>query len=168
MPTYDDEVDDAQQGTDIEGAWAGGKDGMQVTNVLLDQVKVSGSLHPRPSMNDCALQYLLSPTGRFYLVAVAQNDIPAIQRRMLEKYSLHSEVWAERLVFCIAHLHNLIGGPPAPGRGRASLRDTLHLITSRVTTYIANPFKYVQHRFVCYHYTPHIRLGSYPRESTPP
>ncbi|KAI0726191.1 S-adenosyl-L-methionine-dependent methyltransferase [Fomitopsis betulina] len=79
VPTYDDEVDDAQQGTDIEGAWAGGKDGMQVTNVLLDQVK-----------------YLLSPTGRFYLVAVAQNDIPAIQRRMLEKYSLHSEVVLQR------------------------------------------------------------------------
>lgn len=44
VPTNDDEVDDAQQGANIQGAWAGGKDGMQVTDVLLDQVEVSGSL----------------------------------------------------------------------------------------------------------------------------
>ncbi|EPT04395.1 hypothetical protein FOMPIDRAFT_1028143 [Fomitopsis schrenkii] len=79
VPTNDDEVDDAQQGANIQGAWAGGKDGMQVTDVLLDQV-----------------EGLLSPTGRFYLVAVAQNDVPAIQRRMLEKYNLNSEVVLQR------------------------------------------------------------------------
>ena len=44
VPTYDDEADDAQQGASIQGAWAGGKDGMQVTNTLLDQVEVSGTL----------------------------------------------------------------------------------------------------------------------------
>lgn len=42
VPTYDDEADDAQQEASIQGAWAGGKDGMQVTDVLLDQVEVSG------------------------------------------------------------------------------------------------------------------------------
>ena len=42
MPTYDEEADDAQQGASIQGAWAGGKDGMQVTDILLDQVEVSG------------------------------------------------------------------------------------------------------------------------------
>ena len=40
VPTYDDEADDAQQGASIQGAWAGGKDGMQVTDILLDQGEV--------------------------------------------------------------------------------------------------------------------------------
>lgn len=44
VPTYDDEADDAQQGASIQGAWAGGKDGMQVTDILLDQVEVSSLL----------------------------------------------------------------------------------------------------------------------------
>ena len=40
VPTYDDEADDAQLGADIQGAWAGGRDGMRVTDVLLEQVEV--------------------------------------------------------------------------------------------------------------------------------
>ena len=44
VPTCDDEADDAQQGASIQGAWAGGKDGMQVTDILLDQVEVSSLL----------------------------------------------------------------------------------------------------------------------------
>lgn len=44
-------------------------------------------------------QELLSPDGRFYLVAVKQNNVPNIQRRMYEKYNLRSDV---RLpLFCI-------------------------------------------------------------------
>ncbi|KAH9919110.1 S-adenosyl-L-methionine-dependent methyltransferase [Fomitopsis serialis] len=79
VPTYADEADDAQQGADIQGAWAGGEIGMQVTDVLLDQV-----------------EDLLSPIGRFYLVAVKQNDVPAIRQRMLDTYRLSSEVVLER------------------------------------------------------------------------
>ncbi|KAH9836501.1 S-adenosyl-L-methionine-dependent methyltransferase [Rhodofomes roseus] len=79
VPTYDDEADGAQQGADIQGAWAGGKDGMQVTDVLLDQV-----------------ENLLSPIGRFYLVAVKQNDVPAIRRRLLDTHGLQSEIVVQR------------------------------------------------------------------------
>jgi len=79
VPTYADEADDAQQGADIQGAWAGGQNGMQVTDVLLDQV-----------------EDLLSPVGRFYLVAVKQNDVPAIRQRMLDTYGVTSEVVLQR------------------------------------------------------------------------
>ena len=40
MPTDSDEADEAQQGANIAGAWAGGQDGMAVTDILLDQVEV--------------------------------------------------------------------------------------------------------------------------------
>ncbi|THH21012.1 hypothetical protein EW146_g447 [Bondarzewia mesenterica] len=40
VPTYDEEASAAQLGADIEGSWAGGADGMEVTNRLLDQVEV--------------------------------------------------------------------------------------------------------------------------------
>ncbi|KAL7285771.1 hypothetical protein ACG7TL_000880 [Trametes sanguinea] len=39
VPTDTDEADDAQQRANIAGAWAGGHDGMEVTNTLLDQVE---------------------------------------------------------------------------------------------------------------------------------
>jgi len=40
VPTPDDEVDAAQHGAGIAGSWAGGEDGMQVTDTLLSQVDV--------------------------------------------------------------------------------------------------------------------------------
>lgn len=40
VPTYNEEMLDAQNGADIQGAWAGGKDGMHVTDTLLDQLTV--------------------------------------------------------------------------------------------------------------------------------
>lgn len=40
VPTDDEEVYGAQLGADIEGSWAGGKNGMQVTDVLLAQLDV--------------------------------------------------------------------------------------------------------------------------------
>lgn len=40
VPTYDEEVDAAQHDTGISGSWAGGADGMQVTDALLRQVNV--------------------------------------------------------------------------------------------------------------------------------
>ena len=45
MPTYDEEVDAAQRDAGIAGSWAGGADGMQVTDALLRQVDV-GHLSP--------------------------------------------------------------------------------------------------------------------------
>ncbi|VDB85910.1 unnamed protein product [Peniophora sp. CBMAI 1063] len=79
VPTYDEEMSGAQDGGDIAGAWAGGADGMRVTDVLLNQI-----------------DSLLSPDGRFYLVAVKENDVPGIQQRIREQYSLYSDVVLHR------------------------------------------------------------------------
>ncbi|TFK93528.1 putative methylase [Polyporus arcularius HHB13444] len=79
VPTDSDEADFAQQHADIAGSWAGGRDGMALTDILLEQV-----------------EELLSPTGRFYLVAVKQNHIQDISRRMLEQYGLQSKVALQR------------------------------------------------------------------------
>lgn len=38
----DEEVYGAQTGRDIEGSWAGGKDGMRVTDNLLNELDVCG------------------------------------------------------------------------------------------------------------------------------
>ena len=40
VPTDLEEADEAQEGRDIEGAWAGGADGMQVTERVLRSLKV--------------------------------------------------------------------------------------------------------------------------------
>ncbi|KAJ7650207.1 S-adenosyl-L-methionine-dependent methyltransferase [Roridomyces roridus] len=79
VPTHQEEAFTAQTERDIGGAWAGGADGMQVTERFFPQVAE-----------------LLSPRGRFYLVAVAQNDVPAIQRRMRAQYGLDSEIVLKR------------------------------------------------------------------------
>ncbi|ORX34951.1 S-adenosyl-L-methionine-dependent methyltransferase [Kockovaella imperatae] len=65
VPTSAEEMAGSQVERDVAGAWAGGSTGMQVTNVVLDMI-------PR----------LLSPVGRFYLVAVEQNDPASIVRQM--------------------------------------------------------------------------------------
>ncbi|KAI0304666.1 S-adenosyl-L-methionine-dependent methyltransferase [Russula brevipes] len=61
----------------IAGSWAGGADGMQVTDALLRQD-------------------LLSPRGRFYLVSVKQNNVPKIQEFMSKAFSLQSEIVLQR------------------------------------------------------------------------
>ncbi|KAF5375159.1 hypothetical protein D9758_000477 [Tetrapyrgos nigripes] len=75
VPTVAEELLDAQDLKGIEGSWAGGQDGMQITNKLLDEVDV-----------------LLSPHGRMYLVALKENNIPEIQLRMKNLYNLQSTV----------------------------------------------------------------------------
>lgn len=79
MPTDPDEASSAQSSADIAGSWAGGADGMEITNRLLQDV-------------EC----LLSPRGRFYLVALKQNDVPSIRSKMLEDFGLASQVVIER------------------------------------------------------------------------
>ncbi|KAL1697487.1 S-adenosyl-L-methionine-dependent methyltransferase [Schizophyllum commune] len=65
VPTESEEAYYAQSGMNLPGSWAGGTDGMQVTDLFL------------PDVPD-----LLSPHGRFYLVAVKQNNIQDIAQRM--------------------------------------------------------------------------------------
>lgn len=45
VPTTGSEAADAQDEQGIAGSWAGGEDGMNVTNLLLAQVGVSGLPH---------------------------------------------------------------------------------------------------------------------------
>ncbi|OSX67848.1 hypothetical protein POSPLADRAFT_1128287 [Postia placenta MAD-698-R-SB12] len=87
VPTYSDEADDAQHDAGIAGAWAGGADGMQITNTVLQQVEPTA---------DQSVQSLLSPTGRFYLVAVKENDVPGIRQRMLDEHRLQSQIVLQR------------------------------------------------------------------------
>ncbi|OWT40183.1 hypothetical protein J008_02329 [Cryptococcus neoformans] len=66
VPTDNQELQMTQESRDIGGAWAGGADGMAITNILLQQL---------PS--------LLSRGGRLYLVAIHQNNTEDINARML-------------------------------------------------------------------------------------
>jgi release factor glutamine methyltransferase len=94
VPTYDEEMDAAQNDAGISGSWAGGADGMQVTDALLRQVEV-GVFFSAPVTHSGHVIYikgLLSPRGRFYLVAVKQNNVPRVREFMLETFSLQSEV----------------------------------------------------------------------------
>jgi len=79
VPTVTHELEDAQGTADIEGSWAGGKDGMQITDVVLHSV-----------------EDLLSTDGRFYLVAVEENNVPDIRARMLDRYGLQSQIIKQR------------------------------------------------------------------------
>lgn len=79
VPTDTDEASSAQSSAGIAGSWAGGVDGMEITNRFLQDV-------------EC----LLSPRGRFYLVALQQNHVSSIRSRMLEDFGLASQVVIER------------------------------------------------------------------------
>lgn len=92
VPTISDEAHDAQSVADIQGSWAGGADGMEITDVFLNTVEVSRRRKIIGVYHQLSHQSLLSANGRFYLVAVKDNDIPGIQARMLDQHGLHSEV----------------------------------------------------------------------------
>ncbi|KAF5377490.1 hypothetical protein D9615_005118 [Tricholomella constricta] len=79
VPTIPDEASGAQDARGIAGAWAGGVDGMNVTDVFLERV-----------------EDLMSDRGRFYLVAIAENDVPGIQERMLRLHGLQSDIILSR------------------------------------------------------------------------
>jgi len=79
VPTIAGEAEDAQGIAGIQGSWAGGAGGMQITNIFLQTV-----------------DGLLSTKGRFYLVAVKENNIPDIRERMSADYGLQSEIVMQR------------------------------------------------------------------------
>jgi len=91
VPTDTSEVSSAQSSADIAGSWAGGTDGMEITDRLLQDVEVSSFPVFWDTINDHS-QGLLSPRGRFYLVALKQNNVLSIRSRMLEDFGLSSEV----------------------------------------------------------------------------
>lgn len=69
---------------------------MEVTNRFLDDVGVCYILDSWVTTNHLPRreQDLLSDCGKFYLVALAQNNIPEICERMRKKYSMNSRVCA--------------------------------------------------------------------------
>ncbi|WVQ93922.1 hypothetical protein IAU59_001000 [Kwoniella sp. CBS 9459] len=79
VPTDLQELNATQSERDIGGAWAGGSDGMEVTNILLRQ-----------------LPDLLSSGGKLYLVAVAQNKPGQIIQDMQQIGLLAEEVIRRR------------------------------------------------------------------------
>ncbi|KAL4068320.1 S-adenosyl-L-methionine-dependent methyltransferase [Scleroderma yunnanense] len=79
VPTDTEEVLSAQVDHGISGSWAGGANGMEITNRFLRDVKD-----------------LLSEQGKFYLVALEENNIPEIRKRMFRDFSLQSQIVAQR------------------------------------------------------------------------
>lgn len=62
VPTIPDEADDAQIGAGIQGSWAGGNDGMQITDTFLQMVEVSPGLFVQ-----------VRADGRFMFTAIVNN-----------------------------------------------------------------------------------------------
>ncbi|KAF4605531.1 S-adenosylmethionine-dependent methyltransferase [Pleurotus pulmonarius] len=79
VPTDSVEVESAQTSPAIASAWAGGVNGMELTNAFLKLVPE-----------------LLAPQGRFYLVAVKENNIPNILATMLNEHNLAGKVVLQR------------------------------------------------------------------------
>ncbi|KAF9568535.1 S-adenosyl-L-methionine-dependent methyltransferase [Agrocybe pediades] len=79
VPTPEEEALIAQTSKDIGGAWAGGWDGLRVTNIFLQ-----------------AVEGLLSEKGRFYLVALKENNVPQILKTMKDVHNLTGKVILER------------------------------------------------------------------------
>ncbi|KAF9650691.1 S-adenosyl-L-methionine-dependent methyltransferase [Thelephora ganbajun] len=78
VPTEPEESQRGQEHGQISSSWAGGFDGMEVTNKFL-----------------CEFEAVLSADGRFYLVAIKQNNIPGISQR-LSKCGMTTEVILQR------------------------------------------------------------------------
>lgn len=92
VPTVHEESVRAQGNADIVGSWAGGLDGMEVTNRFLDDAGVCPHSARMLQITFNRGQDLLSDCGKFYLVALAQNNIPEIRQRMREKFNMNSQV----------------------------------------------------------------------------
>lgn len=79
VPTDTEEALHAQSDASISGSWAGGMDGMEITNRFLDDV-----------------ESLMSENGLFYLIVLEENNISEICRRMVRNFNLQSQVIIER------------------------------------------------------------------------
>jgi len=79
VPTDSHESTLAQGSRDLAGSWAGGVDGMELTEKVLD-----------------SLQDHLGQRGAFYLVTVARNKPDEIGKRMMLKYGFSCKVVLKR------------------------------------------------------------------------
>ncbi|KAF4622943.1 hypothetical protein D9613_001674 [Agrocybe pediades] len=92
VPTPEEEALIAQTSKDIGGAWAGGWDGMRVTNIFLQ-----------------AVEGLLSEKGRFYLVALKENNVPQILKTMKDVHNLTGKASLHRPfdTFVVVNIHEI-------------------------------------------------------------
>ncbi|GAK63842.1 s-adenosyl-L-methionine-dependent methyltransferase [Moesziomyces antarcticus] len=80
VPTEEEEEQMAQHDKDIAGAWAGGATGTKLVDALIDHGVIADAL---------------APNGRFYLVAIKQNDPEGIVSRLCSQ-ALQAEVVLKR------------------------------------------------------------------------
>ncbi|KAL9934002.1 hypothetical protein V8E36_007084 [Tilletia maclaganii] len=76
VPTTEEEEAEAQRAAGIEGSWAGGLSGTRLVDELIDG-SVGADGH-----RTGGIETYLSPGGAFYLVAIRQNDPPALVNRL--------------------------------------------------------------------------------------
>ena len=121
VPTVSEEWESAQAGRSLEGAWAGGADGMQLTNELLMSVDVSllHSFYTFLFDNLSRDKHLLSANGKFYLVALKANGIENIRRRMREEFQLGSEACVYSRLGCL-YLQEPMSGLPGTSCGKGA------------------------------------------------
>ncbi|CAD6892448.1 unnamed protein product [Tilletia laevis] len=87
VPTLEEEEALAQQAAGIAGSWAGGQTGTRLVDELIDGRGLEGSVD--------GIETYLSPGGAFYLVAIRQNDPPALVER-LQQRGLDAEIVLQR------------------------------------------------------------------------
>ncbi|CAO1625861.1 unnamed protein product [Parajaminaea phylloscopi] len=76
VPTTPEEEEQAQRDAAISGSWAGGSTGTRLLDELLDDVAGLGK---------GGVETLLAPGGRFYFIAIKQNDPDALVSRLEAK-----------------------------------------------------------------------------------
>ncbi|KAK0555339.1 S-adenosylmethionine-dependent methyltransferase [Tilletia horrida] len=91
VPTPEEEEANAQSTGDISGAWAGGLTGTRLVDELIDGLSTSSD---SPG-TQAGIEHHLSPGAAFYLVAIRQNDPPALVKR-LQARGLEAEVVLQR------------------------------------------------------------------------
>jgi len=137
VPTDMEEVLSAQRDHGIPGSWAGGADGMEITNGLLRDIEVTKMMESNRGLHSCRLQDLLSERGKFYLVALEENNIPEIRGRMLHDYNLQSQV-----SFQVILQYNSYNISKVVAQRRASREFLSILRFSRADSTLQNPVHY--------------------------
>lgn len=89
VPTTEEEETVAQRLASIQGSWAGGALGTTLVEQILPLVPVrvlrvpSDKERPDAYAGICLVQLILAPKGRFYFVAIKQNDPDELVQRLI-------------------------------------------------------------------------------------
>ncbi|KAK0534514.1 S-adenosylmethionine-dependent methyltransferase [Tilletia horrida] len=93
VPTPEEEEAEAQRAGGIAGSWAGGLTGTRLVDELIDGAGNVASEEDGEA--PARIEAFLSPGGAFYLVAIRQNDPPALVER-LRRRGLDAEIVLQR------------------------------------------------------------------------